>query len=238
MLLELEQFVEVFSYNIVPLPCEDQIQFLQKFWTRGASNLDKNRLCQFAEGCVEAISFVNSSEQDIAAVPLQCMLIAEEYQEDALEFSDAKNNLLGTDCSPEFPINSLFDLYKAFISKKFDAAQDMSDDDLETDHVILALDELFPDTRLDEFEATKISIKDLSYSMRLEIGLVQASNSTASPRFIHQSFAEYFIAWYVHGNLPKFGENFGKFVMDTIFETSNVDINLFSSSFTNSAKTF
>lgn len=200
MLDILENCLGVLGYNIIPFTTSDQTRFLKMFWSQGIENAVTERLSHFAKSCLERLkSQMNSHEDDIAGIPLQCMLIAEAFSKEAKSYAELEN------AEPEFEwdlnvktIMDLYDLYLSNMLSKYILTLQMQDSDLSLSsrelknaHSYLAFRLILPLMELDflQFDIDAFHFQDL-----YGVGIVVANGSQDAPRFIHRTFAEYFIA--------------------------------------------
>lgn len=228
MYKELEDTLCTISYNIRPLDGSDQAQFLKRFWSQFQSNkqLSEEKLLEFANECLEKVkSDMKSKDGDVAAVPLQCMLIGELFQEEAVGYSER-----GSDAYLDICTKSVSDLYERFIVNKITkftlkfSESEIKHTDLEIKlaHAILALQLIFPGLKW----VLKFCIGEEVVSRKnvFNVGIVENSDAGGF-KFIHVTFAEYFIAWFVVDFLfLKWCDELTVFLMEHVLENSQVQI--------------
>lgn len=191
----LEKRLQVLGHNIEPFGRLDQLKFLKTYWNK-TLNLDDSKLEQFARSCLNALETRMHSEVfNIAGIPLQCRLIGEVYENDAVEYATACGvNLESFSHHP-----SISSLFEKFIERRFDiysgryATNNISADKLMQAHQELSLTLLFPghaETLIGEQNS-------IYHDELLKIGLLVDLDRSHVPKFIHRTFAEYFVAKYV-----------------------------------------
>lgn len=139
---------------------------------------------------------MKAKEMDIAGIPLQCLLIGEVYEEEAINFANSESITIN---SKIFANNSIANLYAKMIRKKFSIAtirykqSGLLYSELMSAHKYLSLWLIFP-------ELTK-HLKAEYHSFTLQhifnAGILESSSSIQAPRFIHRTFAEYFVALFI-----------------------------------------
>ena len=185
---ELENYFELISFNLNDFGINDQKSFFIKYWQSLNKNLDMSMLTRLAE---ELILKLESSLTQLISIPLQTKMIADIFYE--------KLNMV-----EEFAIlklSNIADLYHEFIETKFNIQFEQKY------KYEIARDQ-------DDYEARKkqFYVDHIKYSSQLLFGNVepQCQNELDEKRivkfgfiiyfknklpiFLHQSYAEYFVA--------------------------------------------
>ncbi|CAL8117646.1 unnamed protein product [Orchesella dallaii] len=215
---ELEKTFQVLGFTIQPFKESNQVEFLLKFWEmKGA--LSNDSLTNFTKECLKQLtSKMTDSERDIAGIPLQCRLLAEAYEEDAIRCSRVGYHLY-EDSNSIALIDSIYEMYERYINMQFQKMfkQRFSFtryESIKRVHMYHAMKVLFPDHAilLKNLNTSFLTINELC-----GLGLLEATNSN-DIRFVHRTFAEFFIAWFVHENMNT-STIYQEFVLSTIFKT-------------------
>jgi hypothetical protein len=196
---ELEDNFRTFSFNLNNFDDEDQKNFLYKYW--GNLNLKNqarptsaSKFMQSAEDLIERIKSISSqSLNELIGIPLQTKMLADIY------FEKVKNE-------KEFSkliLTNIADLYNQFIESKIKIQYKKIGIKIEND------EELFEEQK-EKFYANHIKLsssilfenknkkldddfKEKDEKRIMKDGIVVAfTNKT--PTFLHQSFAEFFLA--------------------------------------------
>ncbi|CAL8123925.1 unnamed protein product [Orchesella dallaii] len=186
---EIENELHVLAYTMNPFDESNQINFLLEFWkTKGATENDSLR--KFTKDCVSQLSSnMTDSERNIAGIPLQCRMVAEIYEEQAIRCTDMKSN----DAEPII-INSMFEVYVKHMNMRFEKADSNQHDTIRKVHMWLALELLFPDYS-SQFKSPNRS--GIPLNELCGVGIVEATDSN-DIRFVHRTFAEYLVALLAH----------------------------------------
>jgi hypothetical protein len=187
---ELEDFFGTISFSLSTFNEEDQKKFLVKYWCQ-KRNLTEMQSTQKTEELIRNLKnteLFNETIRNLIGIPLQTRMIADI-------FMDELNN------SMELKINNLSDLYDMFIETKlrikFEEKYpgvitrerrrfEREKSDFDEDHKRLSSKIIFK--YKDEILVLKFTEIEI-----LEYGLI-VSFSNGMPAFLHQSFAEYFVA--------------------------------------------
>jgi len=233
---ELEDVVEKFAFTLQPFTQEDQIQFLEQYWSEGPEMSNQENLQKFAKKLLSLCS-QNFSDKDgeFTGISLQTKMLGNAFFKEAKEYCS----------SGEFNLRekfNLLDLFNKFwkekceicISEKngIDSSKPIAQKAKETSleiHMISALKYLFSQNELNRLQddtKTRVinqeenclqicKIEDFGIIRKLEVG---------KPHFIHRCFAEYFAAKWLTVNYEKCKE----FISDILFKSKNeVTRNLF-----------
>jgi hypothetical protein len=210
---ELEDRLQQLSYTIEPFPEETQVEYLKKFWSLRdwftevddmEEEESKKKLEIYAEELIKKLSqSVSDEDKEFASFPLQCRMLAEEFEEDVKTFCQSAEFV------PQLPLKlDLLGLYRRFIEIKYDIyqeekfqvpanssiAREQRDRDLKCmrqDHQVLALKVLFTEeqvTLLQNYSRCTFSAEALA-----RIGIAEV-NCEGKLHFIHRSLAEYYVA--------------------------------------------
>jgi ankyrin repeat protein len=194
--MELEDYFKTISFSLNEFVADDQKDFLYKYWrrlnTKYKKNLRSKTLKDLAEKLILKVRGASLTEaiSQLIGIPLQTKMIGDIFfgkLDSKEDFFDAK-------------FGNIADLYERFIENKvkiqFEEKKKINihrnKDDFEEqkekfyeDHIKLSLVALFKHKQIDVDERAKKRI--------LKYGLIDNFLSK-SPIFLHQSFAEYFLA--------------------------------------------
>jgi ankyrin repeat protein len=232
---ELEEIVGKFAFTLQPFTSENQIQFLEQYWSEVTEISNKENLQIFAKQLLSLCS-KNFSDKDgeFTGIPLQTMMLGEIFINEAKEYC----------CSEEFNIPEKFKLlflFKKFTEKKFDIylieknkvgtsnLEVKSDQkDYVEKHMISALLYLLS---TNEFKGLcgAINSSDLDQAKRFMRGVkaqklgIITKNADRKPHFIHRCFAEYFAAKWFVDNFRNCEESFSNLLFNSTYEgTRNI----------------
>jgi hypothetical protein len=109
----LEDIVGKFAFTLQPFTPENQIQFLEQYWSEVTEISNQGYLKEFAKQLLRLCS-KNFSDKDwkFTGIPLQTMMLGEAFVNEAKEYC----------CSGEFNLPekfNLLDLFKKFTANKF-----------------------------------------------------------------------------------------------------------------------
>lgn len=199
LLQDLENTLGVLGYNIKPFNRNNQLQFLQSYWSRGKelSQTEKTKLQTFASHCLERLQdSLEMKDVHIAGIPLQCLLIGEVYDKAAME--EAKSTTKGRH-SGKIQIFSISHLYDQLVENKYDKyikrvdSERLRLSEMITYHKRLSLQLILPNKSFQNSKAFS-KLNSSEHNELLKLGIVEAASTNESPRFIHRTFAEYFVA--------------------------------------------
>ncbi|CAL8069043.1 unnamed protein product [Orchesella dallaii] len=245
---ELEKTLCVLGYNILPFGEEDQIEFLTKYWGKNCSDTQIVRLEQFACKCLNTLrKRMNDFERDITGIPLQCLLLAEVYEQQAMNYCKPKTRTLKFNWAVELSITSIFEMYENLVNLRFTRVQTMQTKGcwkpicrnlsggnvkfFTKMHMFAALELLVPNSSSD-FKSILVGKSKVETECKelCTVGILEKKETKGLiPRFIHRTFAEYFLGLFVCElliNHRVFGVSFRqreiclKFLTDSILETS------------------
>jgi len=236
---ELEDKLQQLSYTLEPFSEDNQVEFLNKFWSlkdwfnqsndKGEEK-GKVKLEIFAEKLIKKLSeSISDKDKEFTGIPLQTRMLAEAFDKDVRIFYQSDNS------KPEISYKlDLLGLYKRFIERKYDifqeeklqvsvnkaAAKEQRKRYLKSmrlDHQLLALKILFNEEQV----ALLQNSKECSFSAEelARFGIVQ-TNCKGKPHFIHRTFAEYYVADCLVNSLTegnKTSEQVLNFILKDIF---------------------
>ncbi|CAL8117626.1 unnamed protein product [Orchesella dallaii] len=213
---ELESTLEVLSHTIRPFALSNQISFLCKFWEmKGA--VPNESLSRFTEECIKQLtSKMTDSERSITGIPLQCRMLAETYEDDAIRCSKTGYHLYDNSDSISL-ITSVFEMYEKHINMRFHSCikvNQLNYKVIKNVHMYHALKLLFPDHAIKFKKLNKYSIPA---HQLCGLGLVESTHSN-DIRFVHRTFAEFLVAWFVFENISTSSMH-QTFVFSNIFQT-------------------
>jgi ankyrin repeat protein len=205
---ELEDILGKFAFTLQPFTPENQIQFLEKYWSEVVEIPKQENLKNFAKKLLSLCS-QNFSDKDgeFTGIPLQTMMLGEAFVKEAKEYC----------CSLEFNLSekfNLLDLFQKFWKKKchiyFSEKNKMEISTLEAKgaertylkkHGISSLISLFSlnevnqllrDRKQDLDQAEEFLVSGTAQ----QFGIIR-DIMDGKPQFIHRCFAEYFAAkWF------------------------------------------
>ena len=187
---ELEDYFETISFNLNTFTEDDQLSFLYKYW---CYSLGKNEsgLGSLAEVLIKKMnSTLNKRIGDLIGIPLQTKMIADIFS-DKLE--------LNKDITLSYKIDNIADLYKKFIEKKIEIKyKEKNNFEIEKDQRMYNREKKFfyiDHTKLSQNVLMGKKNNDLVLDEEelIKYGLI-ISFKNKIPTFLHQSFAEYFLA--------------------------------------------
>jgi ankyrin repeat protein len=232
---KLEDIVKKFAFTLQPITPENQINFLEQYWSEGTAIFNRINLQTFAKQLLNLCS-QNFSDKDgeFTGIPLQTMMLGEAFVNEAKEYC----------CSAEFNLpekTDLLSLFKKFTEKKFDIyfreknkmdtsileVKSVKKDHIEQ-HKILAVLCLFSANEVNglrtmnatNLEEAKVFLRD---GKAQKIGIIREITD-GKPHFVHRCFAEYFAAKWFTGHFRECEE----FISNILFNsTYDVTRNMF-----------
>ncbi|CAL8129080.1 unnamed protein product [Orchesella dallaii] len=207
----LEKTLQVLSYKMQPFSLLDQTDFLIKYWSNNGT-LKICALKEFAETCLKVLrQQINDFEQEFAGIPLQCRLLAEVYQDAATKYSSPDKRVTVYNKGIVVRVKSIFEVYETFINLKlqkiFSATKTKVSKKYIVAHVYAALQLIFPETLAKKHQHVGVKTSHVSNQELLALGILEWDNDAGNttrfgmkqidvdklPRFVHQTFAEYFL---------------------------------------------
>ena len=219
---ELEDKLQQLSYTLEPFSEEDQVAFLNKFWSLNGwftepnekeEEEEKRKLKIYAEYLIKKLAnSISDQERDFTGIPLLTRMLAEAFDEEVKLF------YLSAKSMPELPFQQdLLTLYGRFIERKYDiylkeklqmsannvGVKGLKERELKSmrmDYQLLASKVLLTMTQRKLLQSNReclFSAEDLT-----RIGIVQV-NGNGIPHFIHRTFAEYYVADYLVDRLKE-----------------------------------
>jgi hypothetical protein len=198
---ELEDLFRTFSFNLNNFDEEDQKNFLHKYWrnlnlNNQARPTSASKFMQSAEDLIERIKSINLNE--LIGIPLQTKMLADIY------FEKVKNE-------EEFSkliLTNIADLYNQFIESKIEIQFERTNNNTKIASLSRKFKEYFEDSK-QKFYSNHIklsslilfeqnNLNDIGLELNeqdiLEYGVIVAFTVNKTPTFLHQSFAEFFLA--------------------------------------------
>jgi len=205
----LENFVGKFAFTLQQFTPENQIQFLEKYWSEVTGISNQGNLRKFAKELLSLCSKnFSAKDGEFTGIPLQTMMLGEAFVNEAKEYCyRGEFNL------PEK--FNLLSLFKKFTENKFDIyfreknEMDTSKPEVKSSkkdyvekHMTSALIYLFSLKEINEIRGT-INASNFEQTKRFlgegkaqKFGII-ADTTDGKPHFIHRCFGEYFAAkWF------------------------------------------
>jgi len=224
---ELENIVRNFAFTLPPFTPENQIKFLEKYWSEVTGISNKVNLQLFAKQ-LRSLCSQNFSDHDgeFTGIPLQTMMLGEAFV----------NEAKGYCCSEKFKLPeklNLLSLFKKFTEKKFDIyfrdknKMDSSTQEVKMEkqiffeiHVTSALLSLFSPNEVNGLLGTNksrnlIETMWVSYERKVQMVGIITDTTDRKTHFIHRCFAEYFAAKWFTDNFEQCEE----FISDILFKS-------------------
>ncbi|GLG98540.1 Uncharacterized protein GBIM_05179 [Gryllus bimaculatus] len=202
---KLENSLSVFSYSFQPFSKEDQKEFLQVFWNASmkftaSQKLNKNLLSKQVNNFQNHI--LNHCSNDLLSIPFLIKSIAEMYQPEieqkcTLQYVHSEENLTKLGIYEKIVEKRYENFFNEKIAEPNNSAyiRKIAIQNFNVDHQHLAFHKLYSNC---EQAKELLNILNLKLPDDLEelklIGLIQSSSSSETFNFIHQTFAEYFVA--------------------------------------------
>jgi hypothetical protein len=212
---ELEEKFGVLSFSISPLGLDDDCQnFLNKYWLQSIKVDEKSieKIQKFSKTLVNKLngSILNKFKNFIE-IPLQLKMIADIYKNDLIEQLEnrAKKSSL--------EISNLTDLYEKFIDSKFIIKYNEKNNfNIERDkfiyndikdkilkyHIHLSKIYIIDNNNNNEAQKEQQVSEQNMLAEVLGYGII-VNFKDSMPIFIHQSYAEYFIASFLFNSIRK-----------------------------------
>jgi len=228
---EMEDILGKLAFTLQHFTQENQIQFLEQYWSEKNEISYQDNLQLFAKKLLSLCSKkFTDNDWEFTGIPLQTMMLGEAFVIEAEEYCrSGKFNL------PEK--FNLLSLFKKFIENKFDiyfsknkmdrttlAAKRMKKECVEK-HMISALLHLFSPNEVKELCGEKNAIK-LEETKRFllkneaqEFGII-TDIMDIKPHFIHRCFAEYFAAIFLTENFRECEEFISNKLFDSTYEVT------------------
>jgi ankyrin repeat protein len=199
---ELEDHFRTFSFNLNNFDDKDQKNFLYKYWRNlnlknQARPTSASKFMQSAEDLIERIKSISSqSLNELIGIPLQTKMLADIYFDkvkDEKEFS-------------QIILTNIADLYNQFIESKIEIQFERTNNNTKIASLSRKFKEYFEDSKqkfysnhiklssLILFEQNNQNDMCLELNEILEYGVIVAFTVNKTPTFLHQSFAEFFVA--------------------------------------------
>jgi ankyrin repeat protein len=225
---QLEDILGTFAFILQPFTPENQVQFLEKYWSKVPEISNQGNLEMFAKVLLNLCSKnFSDKDGDFTGIPLQTMMLGEAFVNEAKEYC----------CNGELnlPENfNLLDLFQRFTEKKFhiyfreknemDPSKPKVKREKESylkEHMTSALIHLFSPNELKGLKGAirtrvmKQAMKFLKSGMAEQFGIIREIRD-GKPHFVHRCFAEYFAAKWFTDNFRQCEE----FISNVLFNTT------------------
>jgi hypothetical protein len=199
---ELEDHFRTFSFNLNNFDDKDQKNFLHKYWRNlnlknQARPTSASKFMQSAEDLIERIKSISSqSLNELIGIPLQTKMLADIYFE---KVKDEKE-------FPQIILTNIADLYNQFIESKIEIQFERTNDNVKIKQLSPYFKKCFTNSK-EQFYSNHIKLsslilfeqnnqKEIGLELNeiLEYGVIVAFTVNKTPTFLHQSFAEFFVA--------------------------------------------
>jgi ankyrin repeat protein len=197
--LELEDHFKTFSFDLNNFSNEDQKSFLYKYWRssnlRHQERATSAKLRQSADDLIIKLkSILSENISDLIGIPLQSKMLADIFVDKQKDFSTLEianvaelyQHFLETKIRIKFEEKS--DVKIGQLPKKLRQLFELAKNDFFSDHSKLSYTLLFE-------QENEIGVDDDEKIQEiLEYGVVCEFKGNKTPTFLHQSFAEFFVA--------------------------------------------
>jgi ankyrin repeat protein len=201
---ELEDLFRTFSFNLNNFDDKDQKNFLHKYWRNlnlknQARPTSASKFMQSAEDLIERIKSISSqSLNELIGIPLQTKMLADIYFEKVKHEEEFSKLIL----------TNIADLYNQFIESKIEIQFERTNNNVKIASLSRKFKEYFEDSK-QKFYSNHIKLSSLILFKQnnqndiglelneqdiLEYGVIVAFTVNKTPTFLHQSFAEFFLA--------------------------------------------
>lgn len=193
---DLEQGLNQLSCCISPLTHDDKVEFLLEYWRSMKSQKMQINHASLADELIKKMSQISySTGSDLMGIPIQVRMIAEIYGGDT-QFDKQWN---------------FYTIYETFIDKMIHnwmvnkgdlSIMDQKEIHKNSPGVVkvhqqIALKYFFPSQMQDDDDDED----ELTSEMIARIGIINVDNSSGEMHFIHETFAEYFVADFISSSL-------------------------------------
>jgi ankyrin repeat protein len=204
---KLEDHFNTFSFDLNNFDSEDQKNFLVKYW-RSINKLNQerptsaNKLMQSAQDLIKRIKSISSENlNQLIGIPLQTKMLADIYFEKVKNKEDFSNLIL----------TNIAELYNEFIESKIKIQFERTNNNIKIEQLSKQFKKYFDESKkefysdhaklssLILFEENSKNKIDLEFDEEdqvkaiLDYGIIVAFKN-GIPTFLHQSFAEFFLA--------------------------------------------
>ncbi|WP_438456617.1 ankyrin repeat domain-containing protein [Wolbachia endosymbiont of Kerria lacca] len=217
---KLEDQLSVFSYSLKPLLLEEQKGFLKKFWKEKLklNELDEQRSGVFIDELLDKLP-KSIGDKDFMSIPLHAFMVAGVFKDMFKRFYDSNKQELSDEHKRKIEEQDLVTLYERFINIKFreirfgekKPGMNIDDPDMKgiveeehkkfiEDHMKLALYAIFNEDEVKELLSQEeiVEVTELIEKIKQakeKAGIIDRIIND-KPRFVHLTFAEYFVASY------------------------------------------
>ena len=228
---KLENILGKFAFTLQPFTKENQIQFLEQYWSEVTGTSKQENLQKYVKILIDLCPQNFSDKNgEFTGTPLQTMMLGEAFVNEAKESC----------CSAKFKLPEKFNLlylFEKFTEKKFDVyfreKNKMDNSNLEVkktektcleEHMISSLISLFSlnevkwllrDRKHDLKQAEKILISGTVQ----HFGIVR-DITEGKPQFIHRCFAEYFAAKWLTDNFRQCEDFISRTLFNSTYEVT------------------
>ncbi|CAH1153955.1 unnamed protein product [Phaedon cochleariae] len=244
---QLESILNTRSYRLLPYSTSEQTDFLKKYWRKNLRIDDEEKLskCEiFAEKLICKLGgSIGNTSWNLIGIPLQTRMIAEIFQgsdDKKNEWMCCKDFLLSEEKTLELPdqlnVTKLYDMFvekkgEIFIEDKCNTQGNVTTEeivskhyeDAKNEHQKLAARLLLKDRQCSLMNISKI-ITNSSKETIIRMGMLQEIGDELL--FVHQTFAEYFLAKAIWTQLKGIEERneYLMFLMENVFINGEFEV--------------
>ncbi len=226
---QLEDVLDVLSFNLLPFTQDDQIDYVVRLWKNWSDIRNTHKLVEFAKICLtkfcQKMSYGN---EHLTGIPLQCYLLADVYAEKARTYSNTES---GCVLNEQIIVESHFDIFNLYIAERLlKEADENKRQKIKYFHAWHAFKVVFPKLAETYYKLNGLSTVSNDYSSYLTYGLLEEhhNGTTMVYKFLHRTVAEFLVAMVIgeyvtngfinpHNNFVK---NFVTFVYEEFFLSS------------------
>ena len=197
---KLDRLCKSQDHIIGHLTKDAQVQFLASYWAQNQTKLNTFKLMEYAQKSISTLKSLTGSNLlngDIDT-EIQTFLIADAFKKEALSYAKSE---LDDDSSPQLDkISSISDLYQIIIQERFEnyfkQNGTLNMEQLKAMHIRLSLAKLFTN----RYEHLQGYLDFPNFEEIVKVGIFGIDKILKDFRFLHESFAEYFVAVFVAEN--------------------------------------
>jgi hypothetical protein len=209
---ELVKALDSPSFRILPFNHEDKANFFFKFWAQESENHAEN-LIEIARNLVDRFSSTVNYEvfNDFIGIPLQIRMLAEIFKEN---FGESMEGFVNSDNEISF-----YQFYDYFIRMKLKIRKNKgevaADEEIHLEneeisiiqfHCVKALTQVLGADQISLLSIVKRKQKALTAETISRLGILQLTGD-GDFRFVHQTFAEFFVSRYLITSLTDFEDS-------------------------------
>lgn len=197
---DLEESFGISSCSIYPLTNEDQTKFIVKFWSKQENVSFEENVEETAKKLVSKLNSIIANSSSLIGIPLLVRMIAEIYQ-DGLIASTVNETI---DSIYKHFIKKLFHIWRKNKGKLSD--EDQEEIDMTSNHgvmevhQIISLKYFFGSDMIFNYDEDEWSNEKIS-----RVGIIHFDDMKI-PRFLHETFAEYFVGEFIFSKLKSSNE--------------------------------